>query len=63
MFLSRFARSTALRRAFYTTEVPTNLNAGEKHIYQKLSEALSPTRLRVEDVSGIFFLRVQMNDN
>ena len=53
MFVSRFARSTAIRRAFYTTEAPAGLNAGEKHIYEKLTEALSPHKLRVADVSGI----------
>lgn len=53
MFVSRFARSTAIRRAFYTTEAPSGLNAGEKHIYEKLTEALSPHKLRVADVSGL----------
>ncbi|KAL9543636.1 hypothetical protein MBANPS3_008023 [Mucor bainieri] len=52
MFASRFARSTAIRRAFYTTEAPAGLNAGEKHIYEKLSQALAPHKLRVADVSG-----------
>lgn len=52
MFVSRFARSTAIRRALYTTEAPSGLNAGEKHIYEKLSQALSPHKLRVADVSG-----------
>lgn len=53
MFVSRFARSTAIRRAFYTTEAPSGLSAGEKHIYEKLTEALTPHKLRVADVSGI----------
>ncbi|GAN02194.1 bola-like protein [Mucor ambiguus] len=52
MFVSRFARSTAIRRALYTTEAPAGLNAGEKHIYEKLSQALAPHKLRVADVSG-----------
>lgn len=49
---TRFARSSAIRRAFYTTEVPSGLNEGEKHIFKKLSEAFSPIRLQVADVSG-----------
>jgi hypothetical protein len=52
MLLSRFARSNVIRRAFYTTEVPAGLSEGERHIFQKLSEALSPSKLRVADVSG-----------
>ncbi|CEP08245.1 hypothetical protein [Parasitella parasitica] len=52
MFVSRIARSTVIRRAFYTTEASSGLNAGEKHIYEKLSEALSPHKLRVADISG-----------
>ncbi|KAI9358111.1 bola protein [Pilaira anomala] len=52
MLLSRFARSTVISRAFYSTEAPASLSAGEKHIYQKLTEALSPHKLQVADVSG-----------
>lgn len=53
MFLSRFAaRGTAISRAFYSTEAPASLSAGEKHIFQKLTEALSPHKLQVADVSG-----------
>lgn len=52
MLLSRFARSTIISRAFYSTEAPASLSAGEKHIYQKLTEALSPHKLQVADVSG-----------
>lgn len=52
MLLSRFARSTVIRRAFYSTETPAGLNAGEKHIYEKLTQALEPHKLRVADVSG-----------
>ncbi|KAI8645928.1 bola protein [Parasitella parasitica] len=52
MLVSRIIRSTVIRRAFYTTEVPSGLNAGEKHIYNKLTEAFSPHKLRVADVSG-----------
>jgi hypothetical protein len=58
MFLSRFARTTTItRRAFYSTEAaPAGLNAVEKHIYEKLSEALSPHKLQVADVSGEFLV-------
>ncbi|KAI7904698.1 bola protein [Cokeromyces recurvatus] len=52
MFISRFTRSTAIRRAFYTTEVPSGLSEGEKRIYSKLTEAFSPHKLQVVDVSG-----------
>lgn len=52
MLLSRFTRSNVIRRAFYTTEAPAGLSEGEKHIFQKLAEALSPSKLRVADVSG-----------
>lgn len=56
MLLSRFARSTAISRAFYSTEAPASLSAGEKHIFQKLTEALSPHKLQVADVSGNIIL-------
>ncbi|KAI9473867.1 MAG: bola protein [Benjaminiella poitrasii] len=52
MFISRFARSTAIRRAFYTTEASSSLSEGEKRIFEKLTEAFSPHNLQVVDVSG-----------
>jgi hypothetical protein len=52
MLLSRFARPNVISRAFYTTQIPAGLSEGERHIFQKLSEALSPSKLRVADVSG-----------
>ncbi|KAG1473520.1 hypothetical protein G6F56_000910 [Rhizopus delemar] len=54
MFLSQFVRPAIIRRAFYSTqpEALNGLSAGEKHIYQKLFEALNPHKLHVADVSG-----------
>ncbi|KAL1931795.1 hypothetical protein VTP01DRAFT_9939 [Rhizomucor pusillus] len=53
--LPRLVRSTVPRlglanRAMYTTGA--SMSEGEQHIYNKLSEALSPHKLRVVDVSG-----------
>ncbi|RCH93955.1 hypothetical protein CU097_012506 [Rhizopus azygosporus] len=52
--LSNFVRSTLIRRALYSTQADAleGLSAGEKHIYTKLSEALTPHKLQVTDVSG-----------
>jgi hypothetical protein len=63
MFASRIARSTVVRRALYSTqsEAPAGLNAGEKHIYEKLSEALSPHKLQVADVSGKITRSIRFN--
>lgn len=52
MLLSRFARSTVIRRAFYSTDIPSGLSTGEELIFKKLNEALNPHKLRVADVSG-----------
>jgi DNA replication initiation complex subunit (GINS family) len=54
MFLAQLVRPAVIRRAFYSTqpEALAGLSTGEKHIYQKLSEALSPHKLHVTDVSG-----------
>ncbi|KAI8368583.1 bola protein [Choanephora cucurbitarum] len=49
MFLSRLS---VARRAFYSTQIPTGLSEGERHIFTKLTEALSPHQLSVADVSG-----------
>lgn len=35
---------------------PTNLDAGEKTIFEKLSERFQPSELFVQDVSGAFFI-------
>ena len=55
--LSNFVRSTLIRRALYSTQADAleGLSAGEKHIYTKLSEALTPHKLQVTDVSGNAF--------
>ncbi|KAI9321222.1 bola protein [Dichotomocladium elegans] len=49
MFRSIARLSTPFRNRMYSTE---SMSQGEQHIYSKLTEALSPTRLRVVDVSG-----------
>lgn len=63
MFASRLVRSTVIRRALYSTqaEAPAGLNAGEKHIYEKLSAALKPHKLQVADVSGKIMIRSIQN--
>ena len=44
--------SIAARHRMFSTTSAMRMSEGEQHIHNKLTEALSPQKLRVVDVSG-----------